>query len=60
MNNYYLWTIGCQMNTADSERLGAALEQMGIQPVEKAAEADVIVLNSCVVRQGAELSLIHI
>ena len=42
------------MNTADSERLGAALEQMGIQPVEKAAEADVIVLNSCVVRQGAE------
>ncbi|MDA1129572.1 MAG: tRNA (N6-isopentenyl adenosine(37)-C2)-methylthiotransferase MiaB [Chloroflexi bacterium] len=54
MNNYYLWTIGCQMNTADSERLGAALEQMGLQPVEKAAEADVIVLNSCVVRQGAE------
>ena len=42
------------MNTADSERLGAALEQMGLQPVEKAAEADVIVLNSCVVRQGAE------
>ena len=54
MNNYYLWTIGCQMNTADSERLGAALEQLGMQPVEKAAEADVIVLNSCVVRQGAE------
>ena len=54
MNNYYLWTIGCQMNTADSERLGAALERMGIQPVEKATEADVIVLNSCVVRQGAE------
>ncbi len=42
------------MNTADSERLAAALEQMGLQPVEKAADADVIVLNSCVVRQGAE------
>ena len=54
MNSYYLWTIGCQMNIADSERLGAALEQMGIQQVEKAADADVIVLNSCVVRQGAE------
>ena len=54
MNSYYLWTIGCQMNTADSERLGASLEQMGIQQVDKAAEADVIVLNSCVVRQGAE------
>ena len=54
MNSFYLWTIGCQMNTADSERLAAALEQMGMQPVEKAADADVIVLNSCVVRQGAE------
>ena len=42
------------MNTADSERLASALEQMGLQPVEKAADADVIVLNSCVVRQGAE------
>ncbi len=54
MNSYYLWTIGCQMNTADSDRLGSALEQMGMQPVEQAADADVIVLNSCVVRQGAE------
>ncbi|MEE8465282.1 MAG: radical SAM protein, partial [Dehalococcoidia bacterium] len=54
MNSYYLWTIGCQMNTADSERLAASLEQMGLQPVEKANDADVIVLNSCVVRQGAE------
>ncbi|MQF96054.1 MAG: tRNA (N6-isopentenyl adenosine(37)-C2)-methylthiotransferase MiaB [SAR202 cluster bacterium] len=54
MNTFYLWTIGCQMNTADSDRLAAALEQMGMAPVEKAAEADVIVLNSCVVRQGAE------
>ena len=42
------------MNTADSDRLAAALEQMGMQPVEKAADADLIVLNSCVVRQGAE------
>ena len=42
------------MNTADSERLGSALEQMGLQPVERAGDADVIVLNSCVVRQSAE------
>ena len=59
MNNYYLWTIGCQMNTADSDRLGAALEQMGMQPVEKAGDADVIVLNSCVVRQGAEDKVVN-
>ena len=42
------------MNKADSERLGSALEQLGLQPVDSAKAADVIVLNSCVVRQGAE------
>ncbi len=42
------------MNTADSERLGAALDQMGLQSVDKATDADLIVLNSCVVRQNAE------
>jgi tRNA-2-methylthio-N6-dimethylallyladenosine synthase len=42
------------MNKADSERLGSALEQLGLYPVKKATEADVIVLNSCVVRQNAE------
>ena len=54
MNTFYLWTIGCQMNKADSERLGAALEQLGLAEVPRADEADVIVLNSCVVRQNAE------
>ncbi len=54
MDTFYIWTIGCQMNKADSERLGSALEQLGLRPVENAKAADVIVLNSCVVRQGAE------
>ena len=54
MHSYHLWTIGCQMNTADSQRLAAALDQMGLQPVDKASDADLIVLNSCVVRQSAE------
>ena len=42
------------MNQADSQRLGSALEQMGLQSVDDANDADVIVLNSCVVRQSAE------
>ena len=42
------------MNKADSERLGSALEQLGLREVGSAKSADVIVLNSCVVRQGAE------
>ena len=54
MNSYYIWTIGCQMNVADSERLAGALEQVGLQPVDGPDEADVVVLNSCVVRQSAE------
>ncbi len=54
MQTYHIWTIGCQMNTADSERLGSALEQLGLAPVDRPADADVVVLNSCVVRQSAE------
>ena len=54
MNSYHIWTIGCQMNTADSERLASALEQMGLESAASADDADIVVLNSCVVRQSAE------
>lgn len=54
MEDYYIWTIGCQMNVADSERLESALGQMGLGKAASAKEADVVVLNSCVVRQSAE------
>lgn len=42
------------MNVADSRRLASALEQMGYEPTRQPNEADVIVLNTCVVRQSAE------
>ena len=51
---YYTWTVGCQMNKADTERLESALSQMGFLATTTASDADVIVLNSCVVRQSAE------
>ena len=54
MPQYYIWTIGCQMNKAESERLGSWLEQQGYQPTTTAEAADFIVVNSCVVRQSAE------
>ena len=54
MTTYHIWTVGCQMNVADSERMAAALEQLGCVESSVMEEADVIVLNSCVVRQGAE------
>ncbi len=54
MQQFYIWTVGCQMNKADSERMGAALSQLGMEQTLRHKEADVIVLNSCVVRQNAE------
>ena len=42
------------MNKADSERLGSALDQLGLSSTDSSTEADVIILNSCVVRQSAE------
>jgi tRNA-2-methylthio-N6-dimethylallyladenosine synthase len=51
---YHIWTEGCQMNVADSQRVASALERMGLSFTHQADEADVIVLNTCVVRQSAE------
>lgn len=51
---YHIWTIGCQMNVADSQRMGSELEKLGYQWTDQAEDADVIVLNTCVVRQQAE------
>lgn len=51
---YHVWTIGCQMNVADSQRLGSELEKLGYEYTDQVREADVVVLNTCVVRQSAE------
>ena len=51
---YHIWTIGCQMNKAESERLCSLFEQIGYQPAASIEEADLIILNSCVIRQSAE------
>jgi tRNA-2-methylthio-N6-dimethylallyladenosine synthase len=51
---YYIHTFGCQMNVADSERLASALEKLGYQMAERPEQADVLVVNTCVVRRSAE------
>jgi tRNA-2-methylthio-N6-dimethylallyladenosine synthase len=51
---YHLWTEGCQMNVADSQRVASALEHLGYEAAPRPEEADVIVMNTCVVRQSAE------
>ena len=55
---YHIWTSGCQMNVADSRRIASALEGLNYQSTPKAEDADVIVLNTCVVRQSAEDSAV--
>src|SRR5438874_1838783 len=52
--SYYIWTIGCQMNVADSNYVAAALKRRGYAESAESEAADVVVLNSCVVRQQAE------
>lgn len=51
---YHIWTEGCQMNVADSQRLASAMEKLGFEECPKPEKADVVVLNTCMVRQSAE------
>jgi len=54
MTAFHIWTIGCQMNVADSRRLAESLEKYGLEAAQGPHDADVVVLYSCVVRQQAE------
>ena len=54
---YRIETFGCQMNFHDSERLAGLLEQAGYEPTDDAADADVLVVNTCSVRERAEEKL---
>jgi tRNA-2-methylthio-N6-dimethylallyladenosine synthase len=51
---YHIWTEGCQMNEADSDKLAAGLAKLGWQEAARADDADLAVVNTCVVRQKAE------
>jgi tRNA-2-methylthio-N6-dimethylallyladenosine synthase len=52
--NYYIWTHGCQMNSADSQLLASELEKLGHRAAENPDDAEIVVVNTCVVRQQAE------
>ena len=51
---YCIWTIGCQMNKAESGRIAGYLSSAGYEAAGVLDEADIVVLNTCVVRQSAE------
>ena len=54
MKSYYIYTYGCQMNESDSERLAHQLESVGYVPTEDVDSSDLIILNTCCVRETAE------
>jgi tRNA-2-methylthio-N6-dimethylallyladenosine synthase len=54
---YLIETFGCQMNVHDSERMAGLLDQAGYEPATEDADADLIVINTCSVREHAEEKL---
>lgn len=51
---YYIQTYGCQMNYSDSERMVTVLKKLGYEPATGFSDADLIILNTCAVKQNAE------
>ena len=50
---YFIKTYGCQMNEHDSENIGALLEQLGFSKVDNYLDADLVLLNTCSIRENA-------
>ena len=57
MKKYLILTYGCQMNENDSQRLGGLLQKIGYEETSSMEEADAILLNTCCVRESAELKI---
>ncbi len=53
-HTYHVTTFGCQMNEHDSERMKGMLESLGYVPAERRAEADLILFNTCSIRERAD------
>src|ERR1039458_9346730 len=54
MKRYHLTTFGCQMNEHDSERMKGMLESLGYTEARARGEADLILFNTCSIRESAD------
>src|SRR3954453_571526 len=54
---YFIRTFGCQMNEHDSQRLAALMEADGMEAVDDPEQADVVLLNTCCIRENADNKL---
>ena len=57
---YFVHTFGCQQNEADSERIRGVLSDMGYSLSEDADSADIIIINTCAIREHAEMKALSI
>jgi tRNA-2-methylthio-N6-dimethylallyladenosine synthase len=54
VKTYHVTTFGCQMNEHDSERMKGMLESLGYSEVQSRAEAELILFNTCSIREKAD------
>ena len=54
---YYIFTMGCQLNENDSEKIAGMLEEMGYSETDKVEDSNIIIYNTCCVRENAEEKL---
>lgn len=59
MKRFYIETYGCQMNVADSEVVAAIMQTTDCQMTESVQDADIVILNTCSVRDNAEQKVLH-
>jgi len=57
MRRYHVTTFGCQMNAHDSERIKGLLEELGLGEAPTAGDADVVVFNTCTIRENPDTKL---
>jgi tRNA-2-methylthio-N6-dimethylallyladenosine synthase len=57
VRRYFVTTFGCQMNAHDSERIKGMLEELGLGEAPTAGEADVVVFNTCTIREKPDTKL---
>ena len=55
---FFVWTLGCQMNRSDSEEMAGRLLAAGCQPASDLETADLVVINTCAIREQAEQKVI--
>ena len=55
---YHVWTLGCQMNRSDSEEMAGRLLAAGCEPASSMESADLVVINTCAIREAAEQKVI--